>query len=178
VDDLKSLAAAMTYRPATERRLRSVLSGVTAATTGRRPPPRSPPRGSGEVRWHCAAALAAASQRVSLELDGKVVVITGASKGIGAAVARQFAAEGAHVHLVSRTEADLRQLQAELAVAHPASRCDVHAVDLAAPGGVAKLWSELDDSGGGAVDILVNNAGAIPAGDLLTVDEVSGWAHW
>jgi hypothetical protein len=113
----------------------------------------------------------ARAQRFSLGLDGKVVVITGASKGIGAAVARQFAAEGAHLHLVSRTESDLQEVKAEILLAHPTARCDVHALDLSAPGSVTRLWSELD-SGHDEVHILVNNAGAIPAGDLLSVDEV------
>lgn len=98
-------------------------------------------------------------------------MITGASKGIGAAVARQFAAEGAHLHLVSRTESDLQEVKAEIMLAHPTVRCDVHALDLSAPASVTRLWSELD-SIHETVDILVNNAGAIPAGDLLQLDEV------
>ena len=123
------------------------------------------------VRSNDCSAAASAVQKFSLGLEGKVVVITGASKGIGAAVARQFAAEGAHLHLVARTESDLHELKAELKLAHPATRCDVHALDLSVPGSVTKLWAELD-RGKDTVDVLVNNAGAIPAGNLLTVDEV------
>lgn len=135
------------------------------ATTQQQPPCSAV--GTGTASRVCSAG----PQRFSLGLEGKIVVITGASKGIGAAVARQFAAEGAHLHLVSRTESDLQKLKAELKLTHPTTRCEVHAMDLSAPGSVAKLWSDLD-SKQKTVDILVNNAGAIPAGDLLAVDEV------
>ena len=107
-----------------------------------------------------------------------MVIVTGASKGIGAAVARQFAAEGAHLHLVSRTAPDLELLQAELQRDYPAAQVAVHAIDLGAAGSVAALWAALDASELGPVDILVNNAGAIPAGDLLTVDEETWRSSW
>ena len=157
-------------RTPTERRLRGVLRGLltVVATTNHHSP--------------CSAGMAtsqgcsAGAQRFSLELDGKVVVITGASKGIGAAVARQFAAEGAHLHLISRTESDLLQVKAEIMLANPSARCDIHALDLSAPGSVTRLWSELD-SNQETVDILVNNAGSIPAGDLLAVDEVRRYVN-
>lgn len=72
----------------------------------------------------CAAVPSAAAGAWTLGLAGKVAVVTGASKGIGAAVARQLAAEGAHLHLVSRTESDLQQVKGEIMLANPSARCD------------------------------------------------------
>ena len=115
----------------------------------------------------------------SLGLHGRTALITGASKGIGAAVARRFAAEGVSpLHLVSRTAGDLQQLQAELLRDYPEQAVVAHAVDLAAPGAVTALWAELDASAGSPIDILVNNAGAIPAGDLLQIDEERWRSSW
>ncbi|MEO9962180.1 MAG: SDR family NAD(P)-dependent oxidoreductase, partial [Nisaea sp.] len=50
-------------------------------------------------------------------LDGRIAVITGASRGIGAAVARAFAREGAHVVLVARTVGALEELDDEIQAA-------------------------------------------------------------
>jgi NADP-dependent 3-hydroxy acid dehydrogenase YdfG len=66
-------------------------------------------------------------------LEGRVAVVTGAASGIGAAVARRFAAEGAGVALLARREDRLRELSEQLrvtgatAVALPADITDAHA---------------------------------------------------
>jgi NAD(P)-dependent dehydrogenase (short-subunit alcohol dehydrogenase family) len=89
-------------------------------------------------------------------LDGKVVIITGASSGIGRAAAGALARSGAHLMLVSRTEAKLKEIQKEIedeggeAWIYPTDLSDLDAI-----GGM--LDKVLADHG--RVDILINNAG-------------------
>ena len=82
-----------------------------------------------------------------ISLEGKVAVVTGASRGIGAAVAHSLASHGAHLGLASRSEDDLG---IEGAVAAP---CDVRR-----PGDLESLAAATAERFGG-VDILVANAG-------------------
>ncbi len=88
-------------------------------------------------------------------LRGRIALITGASRGIGAAVAKAYAAEGAHVVLVARTVGGLEELDDEItalggtATLVPLDLTDGQAIDgLAAP--VLERWKRLD--------ILVGNA--------------------
>ena len=101
---------------------------------------------------------------MDLELSGKTALITGASKGIGRAVAEILAAEGCNLHLASRTEADLAALR-DVLTARTDVQVTIHPVDLSKDEDVAALAEAT-----GNVDILVNNAGAIPAGDLERLD--------
>ena len=109
---------------------------------------------------------------MDLELNGKTAIVTGASKGIGRAVAEVLAEEGCTLHLVSRTEADLNAVRDDLNSRFGA-QATVHALDLARPEDVDKLATAAADA-----DILINNAGAIPGGDLskLSDDDIKdGW---
>jgi NAD(P)-dependent dehydrogenase (short-subunit alcohol dehydrogenase family) len=87
---------------------------------------------------------------VDLELDGKVAVVTGASKGIGLAVVRSFAAEGASVVAGARTVESLLGLE----------RVSALPVDLAEWDGPGRLVGEAI-ARHGRVDILVNNVGGV-----------------
>jgi serine 3-dehydrogenase (NADP+) len=97
-------------------------------------------------------------------IEGKVAVVTGASAGIGAAIARDLAAAGARLVLTARREDRLQALAAEL-------RGDVAilAVDIAEHSTAEQLL-ELARSRFGAADILVNNAGILRVGTLDTFD--------
>jgi 3-oxoacyl-[acyl-carrier protein] reductase len=109
---------------------------------------------------------------MDLGLQGKTAIITGASKGIGKAIAEVLAEEGCDLHLVSRTEADLNAVRDDLSQRFGAETT-VQALDLAKPEAVQAL----SDAAGDA-DILINNAGAIPGGDLakLNDDDIKeGW---
>ncbi|MFC7590622.1 SDR family NAD(P)-dependent oxidoreductase [Nonomuraea antimicrobica] len=89
---------------------------------------------------------------MDLQLSGRVAVVTGASKGIGLAVARTLAEEGAHVVAASRTAPDAPDLK----VTHVA-------VDLMDPQAPERVVARAVEEFGG-VDILVNNAGGPPPG--------------
>jgi short-subunit dehydrogenase len=95
---------------------------------------------------------------------GSTCLITGASSGIGAEVARQLAADGYGVFLVARREDRLRELAAEIEREHGV-RAEVAAVDLADPEQVEALPAKLGERGL-AVDLLVNNAGFSTLGDV------------
>jgi short-subunit dehydrogenase len=102
-----------------------------------------------------------------VELHGRRVLITGASRGIGEALARRFAAAGATVALVARSADAIKKLATDLGgTAHPA--------DLADPTQVATLIDHVEDESG-AVDVLVNNAGIDLTKSIVdhTHDEVS-----
>jgi 3-oxoacyl-[acyl-carrier protein] reductase len=86
-------------------------------------------------------------------LDGKVALVTGASSGIGVAIARALHAQGAHVALTGRREAELAALAAELG-----ARASIHPADLADPAAPALLVEQVE-AAQGRLDILVNNAG-------------------
>lgn len=118
---------------------------------------------------HSRGSLTGAAT-MDLHLRGKRVLITGASKGIGAAAAEAFAEEGSHLHLAARNAEALELLARRLRDAHEVE-VTVHAVDLRRPDDLAALAESA-----GKVDILVNNAGDIPGGPLETVDEAT-WRH-
>lgn len=92
-------------------------------------------------------------------LDGKVAVITGAGKGIGAAIARAFAEAGADVVLGARTRSDLDSVGADVTAL--GRRALVVPTDVMEE---AQLKNLVDEAMGafGRIDILVNNAGGFP----------------
>jgi NADP-dependent 3-hydroxy acid dehydrogenase YdfG len=88
-------------------------------------------------------------------LAGRTALVTGASRGIGAAIARRLAVEGARVAVLARSEAALRELAAELGHGAVAIPCDLRRPD--APEIVAAALREINAA---SPDIIVNNAGA------------------
>ena len=109
---------------------------------------------------------------MDLGLKGKSAIITGASKGIGKAIAESLAAEGCNLHLVSRTEADLNAVRDDV-IERFGVAATVHALDLSVPASIQALVAAAGDA-----DILINNAGAIPGGDLAKLDDDAikdGW---
>src|SRR5688500_7355048 len=91
---------------------------------------------------------------MTFKLDGRTALVTGASQGIGEAVARRLAEQGARVVLAARNADKLRDLAAELG----AGRAHSLPLDLTRPQEIAPRLQELPAEFA-AVDILVNNAG-------------------
>lgn len=91
-----------------------------------------------------------------------LVVVTGASEGLGLRIAHRFAASGCDLLLVARKSERLNQAAAEIAQRHRV-RATAVAVDLVAPGAAEAIAAAALDAGG-YVDILVNNAGVGLAG--------------
>jgi short-subunit dehydrogenase len=89
-------------------------------------------------------------------LEGKVVMVTGASSGIGRAVALEMGRNGAKVMLVSRSEDKLQELCTQITSA--GGEADVYPTDLTDMNAIEKLAQKVLAEQGG-VDILVNNAG-------------------
>jgi meso-butanediol dehydrogenase/(S,S)-butanediol dehydrogenase/diacetyl reductase len=98
-------------------------------------------------------------------LTGKVALVTGAGSGIGEAVARRFAAQGAKVGITGRRAAPLEKLAREIkALALPGDVTDAAAVEQA----VARLAKEY-----GGLDIVVNNAGIAIVGSIEQLDDAA-----
>jgi hypothetical protein len=89
------------------------------------------------------------------ELTGKRALVTGASSGIGAAIARRLAADGVALALTARRRDVLDRVAAECAAR--GAKVEVITADLGKAGAAAALWASA--TAGGSIEILVNNAG-------------------
>ena len=100
----------------------------------------------------------------SLSLNGKVALVTGASRGLGAAIASTFAAQGAKLALTSRSAEPLQELAAKLKQDYGTESL-VHAGDVADAASVQTLYKQIFDAYG-RLDILAANAGVLGDGLL------------
>ena len=108
---------------------------------------------------------------MSWDLDGRTALVTGASQGIGEAVARKLAAAGARVVLASRSIDKLGALASE--IRQEGGTADAFELDVSRPEEVEARLKELPE-GFNEVQILVNNAG-ITADDLLLRMKLEDW---
>jgi len=106
-----------------------------------------------------------------IDLTGKTAVITGASRGIGAATARRLVHAGANVALLARSEESIKTLAQELGDKAIAIACDV------------SVWADVNEAirqchtHFGTLDILVNNAGVIDPVARLDVADPDSWSQ-
>jgi NAD(P)-dependent dehydrogenase (short-subunit alcohol dehydrogenase family) len=103
-----------------------------------------------------------------MSFQEKVVIVTGATSGIGLETARAFAREEAHVVLVGRNESALTEVRATLdAGGHRSATCRA---DVTAPDAPERIVRTAVEAFGG-VDVLVNAAGVIATGSVETTDD-------
>ncbi|MFV0244069.1 MAG: SDR family oxidoreductase [Qingshengfaniella sp.] len=103
------------------------------------------------------------------DMSGKSVLVTGASRGIGAATARAFAAAGANVTLIARSREEIADLAGEIGPQALAVPCDV-----------SRYWEveaavDAALSAFGQIDVLVNNAGVIEPIARIEEAEPEAW---
>src|SRR5947209_9032826 len=105
---------------------------------------------------------------MDLQLKGKVVMLTGASRGLGRAMAQALAAEGARLSICARGAEALQEAAVELKssggeiMAQTADVCDPASI---------QAWTQATIKQFGGVDILINNAGGARVGTLNQVSE-------
>lgn len=108
-----------------------------------------------------------------MALSGKVALVTGGTKNLGAETARQLAGEGAHLALhfnSPSSKADAEKLEGELKQSHPETRVGFYQADLKTAGAVDKLFaSVLKDFG--KIDIVVNNVGKVLKKPITEISE-------
>lgn len=102
---------------------------------------------------------------MNLFLKDKVALVTGGSKGIGAAIARRLADEGCDVIVVARSASELDALADSIGAQSGRSITAIPA-DLSQHEEIVRLSDRVGD-----LDILVNCSGAVPAGNLSSVDD-------
>lgn len=100
----------------------------------------------------------------------RVALVTGASRGIGRAIALRLAKDGRHVVLMSRSAAPLSDLKAEIEAKWGAGRATVRAVDVADGKALAAAVESVAEELG-RLDILVNNAGITKDGLILRMSD-------
>jgi len=102
---------------------------------------------------------------MDLLLSNKVAIVTGASRGIGKAIAETLSVEGVRVALVARSRAGLESLAKALP-----NESLVRAIDLREPDSANQIVNAAIATFGG-LDLLVNNAGATKRGDFLALSD-------
>lgn len=105
---------------------------------------------------------------MELSLTGKVALITGASKGLGRAIAESLAAEGMLIAVAARTEPSLRELAGQ--IESHGGQVLVFPADLALPA-TARQFVDAAMAKFGRIDLVVNNAGATKRGDFLQLTD-------
>jgi 3-oxoacyl-[acyl-carrier protein] reductase len=106
---------------------------------------------------------------MDLGLTGKVALVAGASKGLGYAVARALAGEGAHVSIASRDEAAIRDAASRIEH-ETGTRVMATALDVRSAAGI-DAWIATSADRLGGMDALMTNSGGPPAGAAISFDD-------
>ncbi len=101
---------------------------------------------------------------IDFQLEAKVAIVTGASRGLGRAAAVALAEQGVHILAAARSLDELQQLESEYPEKIKACQCDMSDAEA-----VVRLPEQAISAFGG-LDIVVNNAGIAPAGSFIKMD--------
>ncbi|MFC4023941.1 SDR family oxidoreductase [Oceanobacillus longus] len=112
---------------------------------------------------------------MELELKGKSVIVTAASKGLGRAIATEFAREGAHVLISSRSEELLHTTVRDIIRETGNEQIDFMVCDMKKADDIIRLV-EKAVAWNGTVDVLINNAGGPPSGNFMDMTD-EDWYH-
>lgn len=107
------------------------------------------------------------------QFEGKVALITGASGGLGQAVTRRFAREGAMLALVERNTERLNALATQITADYPSPIMTL-AVDVGAPAAIDSLMAAVDERFG-QIDILIHTVGGYAAGKTVAECDLDIW---
>src|SRR4051812_6780929 len=108
---------------------------------------------------------------MDLHLKGKVALVAGASKGLGYAVARALAGEGAHVSISSRDEAAIKEAGARIE-RETGAQVLAMAVDVRSASAIQN-WVRASEEQFGGIDALMTNSGGPPAGLAMSFDDAA-----
>ena len=109
---------------------------------------------------------------MDLNLKGQTALVTGASQGIGEAIAIALAEEGVNLHLTARNQENLNNVKRNILDEFDV-QVATHSLDLTQSNACTNLGDLV-----GHANILINNAGSIPGGDISAVDENSWRQGW
>lgn len=104
---------------------------------------------------------------MDLGLSGKVALVAGASRGLGSAVARTLAREGARLSIASRDASAIKAAAASIGGDVLATPLDVRSAD------AIQRWSDATIEKFGGIDLLFTNSGGPPAGPALSFDDAA-----
>ena len=121
--------------------------------------------------WHCTSYEAISPTRPELSVANKTVIVTGGGRGLGADMARGFAAAGAaHVVLIGRTQSTLSQMADSIKKEFASVTMSTHAADVADEVSIGKVAEQV-----GKWDILILNAGIIGPKKSAEKSLVADW---